>query len=95
MALFTFPKSTFLILGVPLDRVALGPADRPLADFHVASINLHLGERDTFYPALAEFGVRQLDPEILGGFDDLVDVSPFLARGEPWGRPGRDGSSAT
>jgi hypothetical protein len=38
MALFTFPKSTFLILGVSLDRLALGPADRPLADFHDASI---------------------------------------------------------
>jgi len=51
-----------------------------LADFHVAPIKPHLGERDTVYPPLAEFGVRQLDPEILGGFDDFVDVWPFLAR---------------
>jgi hypothetical protein len=64
-----------------------------LADFHVAPIKPRLGERDTVSPALAEFGVRQLDPEILGAFDDFVDVSPFLARGEPCGRPGRDGSS--
>jgi hypothetical protein len=29
---------------------------------------------------LAEFGVPQLDPEILGGFHNFVDVWPFLAR---------------
>jgi hypothetical protein len=66
-----------------------------LADLDVAPIKLRLGERDTIYPALAEFGVRRLDPEILRGFDDFVDAWPFLARGEPCGRPGRDGSSAT
>jgi hypothetical protein len=49
-----------------------------LAEFHVAPIKPHLAERDTVYPALAEFGVRQLDPEILGGFHDLVDVWPLL-----------------
>jgi hypothetical protein len=81
-------------LGAGLDRVALGAADRALADFHVAPIKPHLGERDTIYPTSAEFGVRQLDPEIVGGFD-FVDVWAFLARGEPRGRPGRDGSSAT
>ena len=40
------------------DRVALGPVDRQVAGDHVATLKLHLGERDPIGPTLAKLRSR-------------------------------------